>query len=131
VKASHRVIFGYQPLDLSMEATLSYLRLFLALGVQIVNSEARMSSICLSNEEAGTRIDALAAETLGLTSIIANCPGFPEIQIQQCNVSRATTGQKILPLFKELATFAGSKLFEHLIGKPRERSPCDLVQSAS
>lgn len=82
VKASHRVIFGHQPLDLSMEATLGYLRLFLALGVQIVNNEARMSSICLSNEKAGTRIDALVAEALGLTSIIASRPGFPEVQIQ-------------------------------------------------
>ena len=114
-----------------METTLSYLMLFLALDVQIVNNEARMSSICLSNEKAGTRIDALVAKTLGLTSIIPNCPGFPEIQIQQCDVSWATTGQKTLPLFKELTAFAGSKLFEHLVGKPRERSPRDLVRSAS
>ena len=82
VKASHRVIFGCQPLDLSMEAVLGYLMFFLALGVQIVNNEAHMSLICFSNEKAGMRIDVLVGETLGLANIIASHPSFPEIQIQ-------------------------------------------------
>jgi hypothetical protein len=113
-KDSHRVIFSYQPLELSMEMTLSYLRLTLA---QIINNKAQMSFICPSNEKVGTGINALVAETLRLTSIVASCPGFPEIQIQQCNVSQATTNQKMFPSFKELAVFTGSKLFEHLCNR--------------
>ena len=82
VKASHRVIFSCQPLDLSMEVALRYLMFVLALGVQIINNKACMSSICFSNEKAGTRIDALVGETLGLANVIASHPSFPEIQIQ-------------------------------------------------
>ena len=82
MKASHIVIFSCQPLDLSMEAALGYLMFVLALGVQIINNEAHMSSICFSNEKVGTRINVLVGETLGLANIIASHPSFPEIQIQ-------------------------------------------------